>query len=110
MSFSTFVACSVGFFLESDRMSELFARLKVLPKIREVKDGVSFGFSGSVIDGVLDSVGVLGTVGVAERRAASRLVDSTDGVNDTGGVDVDVFLARTGVVIKVDEGFEQLKS
>jgi len=81
----------------------------VLPKIREVKDGVSFGFSRSVIDGVLDRVGVVGTVGVAERRA-SRLVDSTDGVNDTGGVDVDVFLARTGVVIKVDEGFEQLKS
>jgi len=103
ISFSTLLPCSVGFFVESD-----LARLKVLPKIREVKDGVSFGFSRSESDGRLDRLDVPDKLGVPERRA-NRLVDSIDGVNDTGGVDVDDFLTATGVVMKVDEGFEQLK-
>ena len=96
MSFSTFSGSVGCFFFESD-----LARLKVLVKIREVKDGTSFGFSRSESDGRLERTGV------PERRG-SRLVDSSDGVKDTGGVDVDAFRTATGVVTKLDEGFEQL--
>lgn len=73
----------------------------MLVKIREVKDGTSFGFSRSESDGRLERTGVA-------ERLASRLVDSSDGVKDTGGVDVDDFRTATGVVTKLDEGFEQL--